>query len=66
MFAVVLGGRAVWLVPLSFVGVIVGMLICQFDFSLAAFIGLVSPNNTAAVETAPVNSTYGEFSAVSW
>ncbi|MBX7167761.1 MAG: efflux RND transporter permease subunit [Pirellulales bacterium] len=29
-------------VPLSFVGVVVGMLVCQFDFSLAAFIGLVS------------------------
>ncbi len=29
-------------VPLSFVGVILGLWICDFDFSLAAFIGLVS------------------------
>lgn len=29
-------------VPLSFVGVVLGLWICDFDFSLAAFIGLVS------------------------
>lgn len=29
-------------VPLSFVGVVFGMWLCKFDFSLAAFIGLVS------------------------
>ncbi len=29
-------------VPLSFVGVVLGMWLCNFDFSLAAFIGLVS------------------------
>lgn len=29
-------------VPLSFVGVVLGMWLCKFDFSLAAFIGLIS------------------------
>ncbi len=29
-------------VPLSFVGVVLGMWLCRFDFSLASFIGLVS------------------------
>ncbi len=29
-------------VPLSFVGVVLGLWVCDFDFSLAAFIGLVS------------------------
>lgn len=29
-------------VPLSFVGVVMGMWLCRFDFSLASFIGLIS------------------------
>lgn len=29
-------------IPLSFIGVVLGMWLCRFDFSLAAFIGLVS------------------------
>jgi multidrug efflux pump subunit AcrB len=30
------------MVPLSFVGVVLGMWVCQFHFSLASFIGLIS------------------------